>query len=201
MPEPQYHTTGARKGSWNLDVPEYLGDIDVRGKKILDIGAATGVVSAWCACKDAAVTGLDVPDSPHRQAYTRLLGPRAKHVEGWANELPFDYNQFDVAILGAILMHLEDPFGAVMEAARVAKETVVITAGAPRLRWLGWRLGVRDRDGGLVPYYAPGTYWRVPPRWSQLALREVGLTPRLTWHQQKAFGKWRSMYTCVGTSE
>ena len=195
---PQYHTTTDSPGAWTLNVPTYLGGIDVCGKKVLDVGAATGVVSSWCVNAGADVCGLDRPGSPHRSNYMGHLRGAAAHIEGFANKLPFADDEFDVAILGAILMHLEDPFGAVIEASRVASETVVVTAGTSKLQWLGWRCGVRDRDGGLVRYHAPKTYWKVPPRWSQLALREVGLVPRLTWHRQQAFGRWRYMYTCVG---
>lgn len=187
---------------WVLDGREnqYLGGVAVNGKKVLDVGTATGHIAFWCASQGADVIALDVPNSIHRRGFKlrQKSHPPVQYVEGDAERLGYGPDTFDIVILGAILMHLLDPFAAVAGAAHAAKESVIVTAGTTRLRWIGWRLGLADREPTLAPFYAPRTHWRVPPRWTETAFRVLGMVPRTSWHRQRAFGRWHYGYTTVG---
>lgn len=200
---PRYHGD-----QWEINPRTYLGGVCVAGKSVVDIGAASGHISMWCFEQGASKTvGVDIPGSPHRRHFLENMhgllpgwtspGTPPEHVEADATDLPFDDNSFDIAILGAILMHLRDPYCAVLEAARVAS-MLIITANASPLRTLLWRLGSADRHGCLVPFRVPNTHWIVPPKWCLLALRECGMSCEIKWSTQVAYGRKTVVYTAIG---
>ena len=62
-----YHTVdlpeiGTVKGNWDLraGLREYLGNFDFRGKRVLDIGAASGILSFWMEKQGAEVVSFDL---------------------------------------------------------------------------------------------------------------------------------------------
>lgn len=144
-----YHTMdlpeGTIHGDWDLRpvIQSYLGNVDVRGKRVLDIGTATGFLSFHCERSGAkevvsfdaiggGVTQDGLPDqfkmvkNSYWYCYKRL-GSNCNVVYGDVYNLEVD-GLFDIAILGSILLHLENPYGAIRNAARVAK-TIIVTDG------------------------------------------------------------------------
>lgn len=85
---------------------------------ILDIGAGTCNVCEILAERDFDVTPVDVED------LSFVDGLRAKIFDG--ERLPFDDDEFDVALLLAVLHHTEHPERLLAEAARVAPRLIVM---------------------------------------------------------------------------
>lgn len=158
MEIPGHGTVG---GQWDLrqGVDEYLGGVDVRGKRVLDIGAASGFISFHMESHGADVIAFDlsedqswdiVPyaDHDHRERYAlrkqriRKLNnafwfahnayeSKVQMVYGSTYEIPSEIGLVDISVFGAILLHLRDPFAALESALRLTRETVIITDAAP----------------------------------------------------------------------
>ena len=148
---------GEVQGEWDLRgrEKEYLGSIDLAGKKVLEIGTASGHLCFWMEKQGAEVTGYDLSEnqewdivpyhdydySEHvarrREHIRRLnnswwfahhrLGSRARVVYGSVYDISPSLGSFDVVTMGSILLHLRDPFLAMQKAASVARDTFVIT--------------------------------------------------------------------------
>jgi len=156
-----YHCVRLRDGSfidgpWDLldNELEYLGGIDVAGRKVLEFGPANGWLTHWMADQGADVVVLDVgwnllPDlvplrafdmetMREEQAYycasvvnawwylRRDWGHTARAVYAPIYDLPPDLGRYDIAIFGCILLHLRDPFRALEQAAVFIDDTVVV---------------------------------------------------------------------------
>jgi O-methyltransferase len=57
----------------------------------------------------------------------RSFGSSAKFVQGNIYDMPADLGSFDVTLVGAILLHLREPWGALSEAARRTTGTMIVT--------------------------------------------------------------------------
>lgn len=98
-----------------------------RGRRFLEVGCATGLVTEMFYHAGFDVTGLDC--SPLMlEAARDLLGCRAEFFLGRAEHLPFDDNQFDYVGVGSVLEFVDDPEAVIAEALRVASGGVIVTA-------------------------------------------------------------------------
>ena len=140
---------------------EYIGGVEVAGKSVLDVGAATGFLSFEAEKRGAArVLSFDMSDARQqtflpfkdklyyrdrerwaqqygaeierwKNAYWlchRLLESKAEVYYGNIYELPAELGQFDIAIVGSVLEHLNDQITALASIARRTKETIVIVS-------------------------------------------------------------------------
>jgi SAM-dependent methyltransferase len=145
-------------GVWDLRGHEsnYLGGVDLAGKRVLELGPATGALTFYMERMGAEVVsfeaGFDVsidtlPIKGDDQFLERLrvmqdtidrnhdgwwhlhrtLGSSAKFVQGNIYDMPADLGTFDVTVVGAILLHLREPWGALSQAARRTTETMIVT--------------------------------------------------------------------------
>jgi O-methyltransferase len=145
-------------GAWDLRGHEdaYLGGVDVAGKRVLELGPATGYLTFSMERMGAEVVsfeaGFDVPidtmpvkcrDDPEGRQQVmqntidrnhdawwylhRTLGSSAKFVQGNIYDLPADLGTFDITLVGAILLHLREPWGALAQAARLTTEAMIVT--------------------------------------------------------------------------
>ena len=133
----------------------YLGHVDVAGKRVLEVGPASGWLSSYIAKAGADLTVLDLPLGqapelvPHPSIdyaqnemsgaasvkrvvnswwFTkRALQFQAKAVYADLYLLPADLGRFDVTIFGSILLHLSNPFRALEQAAARTADTIVVT--------------------------------------------------------------------------
>lgn len=109
--------------------------------RVLDVGSADGFTSHVIHAAGHEVVACDV--SPTRIERVRRLYDIEGIVCDGAN-LPFDDEEFDTVVLGEILEHLDNPGPVLAEAARVAKERVVISI--PLNGWADpthlWRISV-----------------------------------------------------------
>lgn len=95
------------------------------GERILDIGCGDGTHLLLCSRLGVEPAGVDA--SPYMIARAReRFGNRATLRTANAEELPFEDNEFDLAVLINTLEFLDDPLPALREAGRVARRKVFI---------------------------------------------------------------------------
>jgi len=97
----------------------------VRGERVLDIGCGTGRHLVMFLQMGLDVTGLDA--SPHMlEIAKKKLGARAELHEGFAQDLPFEDNSFNIASLITTLEFVDDTQKVLEEACRVAKDRIFL---------------------------------------------------------------------------
>jgi SAM-dependent methyltransferase len=155
-----YHTMeipghGLVRGQWDLrgKADEYLGNFDFAGKRVLEIGAASGFLTFELEKRGAEVVAIDVSDehpwdfvpypaSTLRPAYAarhedirrlknsfwfahRKFGSQANVWYGDIYDLPDQLGEFDVAIMAAVLLHVKSPLMVMAECAKRASALIV----------------------------------------------------------------------------
>ncbi|HIJ58584.1 MAG TPA: class I SAM-dependent methyltransferase, partial [Deltaproteobacteria bacterium] len=127
------------------------------GERILDIGCGTGNHLLMFNKLGLNVSGVDA--SPHmmQEAKSRL-GHRSTIKMGMAEDLPFDDNEFDLAVLVNTLEFLDKPLLALREAGRVASRKVFIGV----LNSLSWN-GILKRIQGYFgdPLFGQTTFYNL----------------------------------------
>lgn len=143
---------------WDLRavVDDYLGRVDFAGKRVLDVGAASGYLTFEMERRGAEVVSFDIGDGakwnvvPYydqrerpdeirayyteqnlrlRNAYWfahRRMKSNARVFYGDIYDLPDELGTFDVVFFGMILGHLRDPFQALHSATRLCTGTTII---------------------------------------------------------------------------
>jgi SAM-dependent methyltransferase len=134
---------------------EYLGCLDFRGKKVIDIGAGCGYASFLMEQMGAEVVSHEVPDGTYwdKKIYPNSKKTRKSENENlinayWYNhnkfksnnklflwdlykKLPRDLGDFDIAIFAMVISHMRDPMLALMNVLYRTKERVVIVNPFP----------------------------------------------------------------------
>ncbi len=187
-----YHTMdvpghGVVAGEWDLraGVDDYLGHEAVAGKRVLEIGTASGFVCFELERRGAEVVaydlsaaqswdivpfaGLDLPQTiaQRRTHVARLnkswwfnrhaLGSQARGVYGNVYAIPPSIGPIDLCTFGAILLHVRDPFLALQNAAALRPATIVVTEPARRWSALSVPSGpARRRSPLFLPNAAKG---------------------------------------------
>jgi hypothetical protein len=151
-------------GDWDLRgrFEQYIGNISLKGRTVLDVGTASGFLSFEAEKRGATVFSFDA-DGPERM---QLVPPdtmndasdnaayRRRFFRNMQNSYLYAHHAFkskatpiygdiyrmsevvprcDVVIVAQILVHLRDPFGALQQAALAAKEQLVVIEGMPDL--------------------------------------------------------------------
>jgi hypothetical protein len=209
-------------GDWDLRgrFGDYTGNVDVAGKRVLDVGTASGFFAFNAERQGAKVVAFDMPvngnwdtvpfaDEPVaalklNEVEARLQRRRESEAtrykresaidtmrngfmyahrkyassvrlfEGAVYEIGADVGIFDVSILGAILLHLRDPFLALHRVAQITTKQLVISD----LCEAGFRRSAGDKplleflpDAEQVNIHA---WWRLSPGAMAAMLRVVG---------------------------
>lgn len=96
----------------------------VKVRKMLDVGTGTGIFAEAFLDHKIRVTGID----PNKELLeiSRSLLPSAEFIQGIAEDLPFPDKSFDLVILIHVLHETDDIRRSLSEAARVARQRVVI---------------------------------------------------------------------------
>jgi SAM-dependent methyltransferase len=248
-----YHTMdlpgfGTVEGAWDLrgGVREYLGGVRLAGKRVLEVGTASGYLCFHMEQAGAEVVAYDlnpgqaqyvnvVPyaradQSVHYRNFAenlpklnnafwlshRLYGSSARLVHGHAYAIPEEIGPVDIATFGCILLHLRDPFQALASAARLVRETVIITE-------VCWEPPQPDGDRSLVRrllhrYLKPSKpkpamvfmpdfrtcfpevgWWRLSPEILGEFLGVLGFeSTSVTYHTQICYGSPQQLFTVVG---
>ena len=227
-----YHSTdvpgyGTVNGEWDLrhGVEQYLGRFDFRGKRVLDVGTASGFLTFHAENAGAEVVSFDlseewpwdiVPfcganfaesDATRRELIRRInngywlchraLSSRANVVYGTVYDIPLTIGPVDVAIYGSILLHLRDPFLALENGSRLAREAMIVADACPY-----GLFGQFLRNPKFIPSHRRpskiNSWWKMPPRLVQEYLSILGFRDsKINWHQQLFHGNKQWLYTVV----
>jgi hypothetical protein len=138
-----------------------LGNVSLQGKRVLEIGTASGHLCFFMERMGAEVVAYDTSDEQEWDAVPyagydcaerisqckdqirrmnngfwlahRAYKSRAKVAYGTAYDIPGDIGRFDICVFSSILLHLRDPFLALQRASAHASETTVVTEVASPL--------------------------------------------------------------------
>jgi hypothetical protein len=195
-----YHTSeipgyGIVHGEWDLRnrESEYLGNFDFNGKRVLELGTASGHLAFFMEAHGAEVVAYDLSEHqswdlvPYGGAVSHERCAIVKtHIQKLNNGFWFIHNKrhsqtkvaygsiyavpeeigmFDVCVFGSILLHLRDPFLALQNTLKLSKRTVVITDLLPRLYFLKKVL------------FFPFVFF--PQRWQSLCKPTMAFLPHL----------------------
>jgi len=165
--------------SWDLrtSIDDYLGRFNFNGKRVLDVGTASGFLTFEMEKRGAEVVSFEMADGamwdvvPHVEVQIDLdnirqncrkrieklknaywfthqrLGSKARAYYGDLYDLPGDLGAFDVAVFGMILGHLRDPLQALYSASRLVRQTIIVT---------NQMMETKDPLGCLIPSRANG---------------------------------------------
>jgi hypothetical protein len=160
-----YHTIeipgyGLVEGEWDLrrGIRAYLGGVEFKGRRVLELGTASGFVCFHMEKEGADVVAYDLSDQqdwdvvPYADSqYERFLSDRKEHlrklnnafwlchrafgsnskmVYGDVYSIPAGIGLVDISTCCSILLHVRDPFLALEKALRLTRETVIITEPA-----------------------------------------------------------------------
>jgi SAM-dependent methyltransferase len=144
---------------WDLrdTVDQYLGNVDFRDRRVLDVGTASGYLTFEIERRGGTVVSFDLGPNdawdmvPYQQSgydieeqiankrrlLQRLINAywfahaqlhsQAKAAYGNVYQIPEALGEFDVVVLGSILLHLQDPFQALQSAAKRSSKLMIIT--------------------------------------------------------------------------
>jgi phosphoethanolamine N-methyltransferase len=109
------------------EVERVLRDVDLRGRRVLDIGCGSGGITLFIArqFQPARIVGFDVElpvvESARRRATKAGLADRAEFTQGPPGRLPFPDESFDVVFSKDAMVHIPDKDAIFAEIFRVLK--------------------------------------------------------------------------------
>jgi SAM-dependent methyltransferase len=224
-----YHTTdipgyGLIKGEWDLQagINDYLGHVDFKGKRVLDVGTASGFLCFHMEKMGAEVIAYDLGEKdkwdavPYwRYDYEQFINRRknriaklhnsfwfchkafnskAKVVYGSAYNIPKGIGEVDISVLGSILLHLKDPFLALYNILKITKETIII-------------VDAHDFEGDGLIQFLPRietckpkeTWWRFSPQSIVEFIKIFGFEDvKVNYHTQSGLNGPINLFTVVG---
>jgi hypothetical protein len=205
---------------------EYLGGVEFGGKRVLELGTANGALGFWMERQGADVVCYDLsPEldwdivpyaslekelrttARERKEHIRRLNHAwwlahrayqsgARLVHGDVYHVPAAIGPVDIVTFGAILLHLRDPFLALQNGLRLARETAVVVdlvlpgsdLEAPTLQFAPDSTKGQPRE----------SWWLLSPA---LVVRMLGVhgfeDTRVLYHTQKHFDNDMAMFTVV----
>jgi hypothetical protein len=156
---------GLVEGEWDLreGYRSYLGGVDFAGKRVLELGTASGFLCFCMERQGAEVVAYDLSErevwdivpyaerdfeklatesKAHIQRLNngfwfahRAFGSKARVVHGSIYNVPAQIGPVDIATFTSVLLHVRDPFLALSSALRLTQETVIVTERPPRKAW------------------------------------------------------------------
>jgi len=218
---------GLVSGSWDLRgrTREYLGGVELTGKRVLEMGTASGFLCFSMEQQGADVVAYDlseheswdvVPFSQtdysrqhifQRKAHIRRINnsfwlahracrSRSRVVYGTAYSVPEEIGLVDVTTFGAILLHVRDPFLALQSALRLTRETIIVTDVNPWPGLTGPVMHFLPDFRNVAPFE---TWWRLTPEVVQQFIGILGFEDsEVTHHSQKYMDREEPMFTVVG---
>lgn len=217
--------SGDIAGDWDLrpGVDAYLGGIELADRRVLEIGPANGYLTFHMERLGAEVVAVEVSEdflwdfvpygsldmdavvSERMQVMGRVknafwlahreLGARARVHYGSAYELPDGLGRFDVAMMGAVLLHNRDPLRIVANCAARADHLVIVDSWLPELA--GTPLARLEPSCQNASW---GTWWRFSPDLFRQFLEVLGFERfALSQHHQRAYGQDVPLFTLVAS--
>ncbi|MBR0645969.1 class I SAM-dependent methyltransferase [Plastoroseomonas hellenica] len=195
----------ATPGSWDFrdTEVEYHGGFEFAGKRVLEVGTATGSHAFWMERQGADVLPYDLtprhswdllpaPVQDSRQVDMRMrkligeinagfrycrdrLGSKLSLHGGTAYDIPTALGEFDVIVFASVLLHLRDPMGALQRAACRAKTIIICDRYWPSLDNARPDAQFAPRLGDELPW-GGWTWWYVSPKAYEAMLQLLGFT-------------------------
>jgi SAM-dependent methyltransferase len=227
-----YHTMelpgyGVINGDWDLrhGVDDYLGNVTFAGKRVLEIGPASGFLAFEMEKRGAEVVSIEVTADhawdfvpypakrleevfgPRRIVMQQLknsywfshaaLQSKARVYYGDVYNLPTSHGQFDIAVMGSVLLHCRDPLRIVEQCGRIARTLIIVDMFHP------------DLEGAPVCRLAPTpqnflwhTWWHFSTQFFTQFLAVMGFTAtEISKHQQNHRGRAHTLFTVVSRRE
>lgn len=222
---------GTVHGQWDMrgKESEYLGDVKFWGRSVLEIGTASGFLCFAMEKMGAKVTAYDLSNQydwdivPYygydyrqeladRRAHLQeinngfwfahnKLNSKAEMVYGTVYNIPENIGNFDIGVVGMILLHLRDPFLALQKISEHINETIVVTGFLPDNEYKDYLL-----DSSFVRFLPDPvtqqpneTWWDIGPGLIVKFLQVLGFKyVEVQWHKQSHHGKTNDCYTIVG---
>jgi ubiquinone/menaquinone biosynthesis C-methylase UbiE len=139
------------------------GKINLPIKRVLDIGAGSGILAIELAKAhpDWRITGIDVSEEMLKIARENVkqegLADRVEFLEGIAETLPFEDNYFDLVVSNASLHMWADPKKVFKEIGRVTArrgycliwDNLRVPPFYPLFRVVGWAMGMNKAQREL----------------------------------------------------
>lgn len=101
------------------------------GKRMLDVGTASGYFAIECARRGADVTAIDIwEDDGLLVQLGRVFDLGVDYVTKNLYDVDESFGQFDLVVCGSLLLHLPDPVGAIRALRAVTGERLVISTAA-----------------------------------------------------------------------
>ena len=161
---------------------------DLKGKKILDVGAGNGFFSFELEKLGGVVTALDISSQSQRDNHKigvkviqedasydfknpfyiakELLNSKVNRIEMDLYDLnPEDIGVYDMVFCNDVLLHLSDPFRALCAFRSICQESMVIGTPIYQVGWRNWprRLGLSLlRDEAISNFIGStdaGAFW------------------------------------------
>jgi O-methyltransferase len=215
---------GAMTGDWDLrrGVDEYLGNVSFAGQRVLEIGPASGFLTFEMEKRGAEVVAVEVTTEhgwdfvPYPASkLEEIFGPRQIVLERVKNSywfshaaqqsnakvcycdvynLPSFLGQFDIAVMGSVLLHCRDPLRIVEQCGKKAKSLIITD------------MFHADLEGAPVCRLAPTpqnflwhTWWHFSTQFFTQFLAVMGFTTsEILKHQQYHREKAYTLFTTVG---
>lgn len=231
-----YHTMdvpghGTISGEWDLrgKVDTYLGNYDFDGKRILDVGAASGLLSFHMESRGAQVVSFDLSENfdwdivpfagvdnrakrQERRSHLRKINngywfchqafrSNARMVNGVVYDIPESIGPVDVAVFGSILLHLRDPFLALENAARLVTDAIIVADLSPFGKFGSkFKKNPRFMPNSTQPEGISDGWFRLPPLLVQEYLGILGFRHcTLSWNNFMYGSHVRPIYTIIAS--
>lgn len=203
---------GDIRGEWDLrgNVDAYLGNVAFDGKSVLEIGPASGFLSFHMERAGASVTAVEptmerlwdvfplegFDAATWRNAFIHnITGVRnsfwhlhhqyrsnVRLIETVPEAIPEAVGDFDIGLLGSILLHTRNPFSILQSVAARVKDTLIVTelydgniGEAPVMRLIPWP------EAPTID-----TWWAFSPAFFTQAMQCLGFPhAEVTIHHQK----------------
>lgn len=211
-------------GVWDLrgGVKDYLGGVDFSGKRVIEVGPASGFLSFHMEEHGAHVTSIEPPVTQlwdyvpqSRDILEKFSSIFPDHIarirngfwhchkekkssvqlfEENAYYLPSSLGKFDIGLLAAVLLHTRSPVTIMESVAKLVTDTIVVT-----------ELYFEDLEGQSVSRLAPGpdnptcdTWWQFSTQFFVRYLAVLGFpNAKITLSQQKLSDRVVPMFTVV----
>jgi SAM-dependent methyltransferase len=218
---------GLMNGEWDLraGVDDYLGRVAFAGQRVLEIGPASGFLTFEMEKRGADVVSVEVTAEhgwdfvPYPAArLEEVFGPRrivmqrlrnsywfghaaqrskAKVYYGDVYNLPAALGEFDIAVMGSLLLHCRDPLRIVEQCANRAKLLIITDMFHP------------DLEGTPVCRFAPTpqnflwhTWWHFSTQFFTQFLSVIQFPKaEILTHRQYRVGRAYTLFTIVARKE
>jgi SAM-dependent methyltransferase len=214
---------GVMTGEWDLrsGVDDYLGKVSFAGQRVLEIGPASGFLTFEMEKRGAEIVSVEVtaehgwdfvpyPASKLEEIFgaRQVVMQRLKNSYWFSHaahhskarvhygdvyNLPAALGEFDIAVMGSVLLHCRDPLRIVEQCGKMAKSLIIADKLHPNL------------EGAPICRLAPTpqnflwhTWWQFSTQFFTQFLAVMGFTTSETLtHEQYHRGRAHKLFTLV----